>query len=164
MPTFQVPPNPILDHLYELHLKLENSALSDEALAECRPEIEALSAFFTCKEEEAVVFSLLLQMKYNQSPTSIGELLEYLGMKPSAAVCINDLLQVFVSRDWIHPGRNVKLYPQTEYDFSARLVSCVTMNDWSMMEKKFTPAKTAFQLLDQFATRRHSERNYPGIP
>ena len=151
MPIFQVPPNPILDHLHQLHSKLENSGLKDEALADCKTEIEALAAFFNCKTEEAVVFSLLLQMKYNQNTVSVGELLEYLEMKPSAAVCINDLLQVFVSRDWIQPARNVKLHPQTEYEFSARLVSCVTMNDWSLMEKKFTPAKTAFQLLDQFS-------------
>lgn len=150
MPIFQVPTNPILDHLDELYSKLEDSGLSDEILADCKTEIDALSAFFNCKPEEVVVFSLLLQMKYNQTTTSVGELLDYLGMKPSAAVCINDLLQVFVTRDWIQPSRNVKLYPKTEYEFSARLVSCVTNNDWSLMQKKFTPAKTAFQLLDQF--------------
>ncbi len=150
MPTFNIPANPLLDSFQKIYIELEGSSLKDEVINSCGDSINTATQFFQSKENEAILLALLLQLHFNGSAISMGQILEHVELPSSAAVYLNDLLKVFVERDWIHPQNSPQLFLKTEYEISRKLIYAVTSNDRSVLEKKREIPQSSFQLLELF--------------
>ena len=150
MALLKAPANPVLDSIQDIFQKMEGRGFDATVQEECNAQIRLLADFFQSKEEEAVILSMLIQLHYNQESVSIGAVLDHLDVHASAAVYFNELLHVFIERDWLCPRSNVLSFPKTEYELNTKMIHCVTKHDWSFLEKKVITPKNSFELLDLF--------------
>jgi DNA replication protein DnaC len=149
MVNFQESPNSLLDAFEKIHQVSESSCLNPANLFDCQQEVEEVCQFFECQSQAAILLALLLRQHYQNEEPSVKVLIEHTGIKGSASVHINRLLEEFVTKDWLKPRQDIRYFPFTNYKFQNRFIHCVTTKDWSHLRPQ--PIKNSFDLLDRFS-------------
>ena len=143
--------NQILDAIEKVYDICKDSFLKIETLSQCKTEIDALSKFFNCTDEESVLIALLIQMQFENNNSSVKEILTHLDLRTSSALMINEILASVVAREWITPKKDPKLYPMTEYFVTTKLIRSVLTGK---MENFDTPTiNNSLQLLSRFQAK-----------
>ena len=157
MIDFSKPPNEIIELINNVYHNLQDSFLRNDEIKMNKEDIGKLCKFFKCNYQQAIILSVLIQLYYLDSPTSISEVLEHLNIPISHANNINSLLNLFVEREWITPEKNIKLFSLANYTINKNFIYGV-----SIMKLESTPKKSinnCWALFNEFKTILYQRKN-----
>ena len=157
MIDFSKPPNEIIELINDVYFNLQDSFLRDEEIKKNKETIVKLCKFFKCNYQQAIILSVLIQLYYLDSPTSISEVLEHLNIPISHANNINSLLNLFVEREWITPEKNVTFFPLATYIINKNLINGVST--MSLKRLPIKPINNCWDLFNEFKTIFHQREN-----
>lgn len=157
MVNFQQSPNPVIDAIEVVFKMLENSGMKPEALEGVKPELDQLSAFFKCNEQQAALLAVLFGLHFENTETSVGEMVDHLDLRRSAAVYIHQLLRPFTEKKWFRPKQDTRIHPLTSYVLNNRILLVISANNWKAIEEK--PVTDSLQLLNRFNQKVRDRRD-----
>lgn len=134
--NFTLTPNPLFDTIFRLYKRLEGSKLSPQVLDENQEDLLQVSSFFNCSLQQAAVLAIMLRLNAVSGEPSIRQVLQYLQLKPSFAVSLHAVLDVFVNRNWMKPKKDIRIFPLGSYQIRNRLVMSFNCMDPEKIQEK----------------------------
>jgi AAA+ superfamily predicted ATPase len=157
MIDFSKPANEIIELINNVYHNLQESFLRDEEIKKNKKDIVQLCKFFKCNHQQAIILSVLIQLYYLDSPTSISEVIEHLNIPKSHANTINSLLNLFVEREWITPEKNIAFYPFTTYTINKVLINGIAT--MSLKSIPIKPINNCWDFFDAFKIILNQRKN-----
>lgn len=145
--------NPLIDAIQYVSDSLKDAALNQESLNQCESQLEAITDFFNCSQQQGVALALLLQLHFNNTTPSIKEIVDFLDIKVSMATQLNELLQPFVTNDWLQPVQQPCYFPLTDYTLNPRFIRCVVSNSWDAFAEPDPVIENDLQFLNYYGKR-----------
>ncbi len=165
MVTFCISTNPLLDDIQQLYQTSKCSELQPDRFESIRDTCNRLSSLFKCNSHQLVLISWFLQRHFNNEELSVIDLVDHLGLKPSASISINTILLDFVKKDWIKPCEDISCQPFSRYTLNKRfLQAIISGNLRKLRHKRIT---SVYDLLGRtgmlFQSRKNNEISYAAL-
>lgn len=165
MVTFCISASPLLDDIQQLYQTSKCSELEPERFEAIRDTCNRLSSLLKCNSQQLVLISWFLQRHFNNEELSVIDLVDHLGLKPSAAISINSILLDFVKKDWIKPCEDISCQPFSSYTLNKRFLQAIISGNLTKLKPK--RIRTVFDLLGRagmlFQSRKNNEITYTAL-
>ena len=146
--NFVQSPNPIISAIEKIYNQTKDSALAEGTLNGCLDSVNILCEFFQCSEEQAILLSIMIHIKFENNEVSIQDILKHTDLKISHALYLNQVLSPLVQKDWISPKQNVANYPLSRYNVNMKLIRSVLSQKMELNE--VFKIENSFQLINHF--------------
>jgi predicted transcriptional regulator len=140
--------NAIIDKIENVFNKTAGSELCESSLPLIKEEIQILSAYWNCTDEQSLILAILIYKSIINDNVSVKAVIDHINLKISYAKRINEVLENLVKREWLFPKNDVAVYPLTDYSLARTFIKATLSNQ--PFKIVHSPIETAFDILSRF--------------
>lgn len=140
--------NPIMISMQRVYDVTQNCLCKPKTLQIVADDLIRLSHFFNCTNDQALLFTLLIQFYIEDHRVGTKTIIDHLGIRKSRSYAINDALKVFIDREWLITPKDTNKCPFLEYRISQDIIQAVLTG--VLNSKEEMPIEDSFQLMTLF--------------